>query len=107
MRRSAPSLPAADGHRIRKYVGAYYAVLGRVDAIVFTGGVGEHDSGVRAMSMACRRPVVRTSLAARSAWTLVATPRYEQMPSGPATGTFDSVAARAEGGAMGGTKEES
>ncbi|MEU7898188.1 acetate kinase [Nonomuraea sp. NPDC049152] len=39
-------------HRIRKYVGAYYAVLGRVDAIVFTGGVGEHDSGVRAMSMA-------------------------------------------------------
>ncbi|MFD1930276.1 MULTISPECIES: acetate/propionate family kinase [Nonomuraea] len=38
-------------HRIRKYVGAYYAVLGRVDAIAFTGGVGEHDSGVRALSM--------------------------------------------------------
>jgi acetate kinase len=25
-------------HRLRKYVGAYYAVLGRVDAIAFTGG---------------------------------------------------------------------
>ena len=24
-------------YRIRKYVGAYYAVLGRVDAVVFTG----------------------------------------------------------------------
>lgn len=34
-------------HRIRKYVGAYYAVLGTVDAIVFTGGVGENASDVR------------------------------------------------------------
>ena len=34
-------------HRIRKYVGAYYAVLGEVDAIVFTGGVGEHSVDVR------------------------------------------------------------
>jgi acetate kinase len=39
-------------HRIRKYVGAYYAVLGRVDAVVFTAGVGEHDPGVRALSLA-------------------------------------------------------
>ncbi|HEU5354017.1 MAG TPA: acetate kinase [Actinocrinis sp.] len=38
-------------HRIRKYVGAYYAVLGRVDAIVFTAGVGENDAAVRALSM--------------------------------------------------------
>lgn len=36
-------------HRLRKYVGAYYAVLGRVDAVVFTAGVGEHDPGVRAL----------------------------------------------------------
>jgi acetate kinase len=35
-------------YRIRKYLGAYYAVLGRVDAIVFTGGVGENQPGVRA-----------------------------------------------------------
>ncbi|MFG3438446.1 acetate/propionate family kinase [Nonomuraea sp. NPDC047897] len=38
--------------RIRKYVGAYYAVLGRVDAVVFTGGVGEHDVATRAEAMA-------------------------------------------------------
>jgi acetate kinase len=35
-------------HRIRKYVGAYHAVLGRLDAIVFTGGVGEHSPAIRA-----------------------------------------------------------
>ena len=39
-------------YRIRKYVGAYLAVLGRVDAIVFTAGVGEHDAAVRAQSLA-------------------------------------------------------
>ena len=33
--------------RIRKYIGAYYAELGRVDAIVFTGGVGENDPEIR------------------------------------------------------------
>jgi acetate kinase len=38
-------------HRIRKYVGAYYAVLGRVDAIVFTAGIGEHDIQVRELSL--------------------------------------------------------
>ncbi len=38
-------------HRIRKYVGAYLAVLGRVDAIVFTAGVGENDAIVRARSL--------------------------------------------------------
>lgn len=35
-------------HRLTKYVGAYAAVLGRVDAIVLTGGIGEHSSLVRA-----------------------------------------------------------
>jgi acetate kinase len=34
-------------HRIRKYVGAYHAVLGRLDAIAFTAGVGEHSALVR------------------------------------------------------------
>jgi acetate kinase len=38
-------------HRIRKYVGAYYAVLGRVDAVVFTAGVGENSADVRACSL--------------------------------------------------------
>jgi acetate kinase len=32
---------AAESYRIKKYIGAYYAALGRVDAIVFTAGVGE------------------------------------------------------------------
>jgi acetate kinase len=35
-------------HRVRKYVGAYHAVLGGADAIVFTAGVGENDAVVRA-----------------------------------------------------------
>ncbi|GLI26216.1 acetate kinase [Agromyces rhizosphaerae] len=35
-------------HRIRGYVGAYAAQLGRVDAIVFTAGVGENDDRARA-----------------------------------------------------------
>ncbi len=35
-------------HRIRGYVGAYTAQLGMADAIVFTAGVGEHNSTVRA-----------------------------------------------------------
>ncbi|MEV4092008.1 acetate/propionate family kinase [Streptosporangium saharense] len=34
-------------HRLRKYVGAYYAVLGVVDVIAFTGGVGENSPLVR------------------------------------------------------------
>jgi acetate kinase len=35
-------------YRIRKYVGAYTAALGRVDALVFTAGVGENNATVRA-----------------------------------------------------------
>jgi acetate kinase len=34
-------------HRIRKYVGAYAAVLGGADAIVFTGGIGENAAAMR------------------------------------------------------------
>jgi acetate kinase len=39
-------------HRLRKYVGAYYAVLGTVDAVVFTAGVGENSPAARAASLA-------------------------------------------------------
>jgi acetate kinase len=38
-------------YRIRCYVGAYLAALGRVDAIAFTAGVGENSSEVRARSL--------------------------------------------------------
>jgi acetate kinase len=34
-------------HRVRKYIGAYAAVMGGVDAIAFTGGVGENSAAVR------------------------------------------------------------
>jgi len=34
-------------YRIVKYIGAYAAILGSVDAIVFTGGIGEHAAIVR------------------------------------------------------------
>ena len=34
-------------HRIRKYIGAYAAIMGGVDALAFTGGVGEHSALVR------------------------------------------------------------
>jgi acetate kinase len=35
-------------YRVRKYVGAYLAALGGADALVFTGGIGENSSEVRA-----------------------------------------------------------
>jgi acetate kinase len=34
-------------HRVRKYIGAYAAVMGGVDAIVFTAGIGENSSTLR------------------------------------------------------------
>jgi len=35
-------------YRIKKYIGAYYAVTGPLDALVFTAGIGENDEVVRA-----------------------------------------------------------
>ncbi|GAB2561721.1 acetate/propionate family kinase [Leucobacter ruminantium] len=35
-------------HRARHYIGAYLAVLGGADALVFTAGVGENHAGIRA-----------------------------------------------------------
>ena len=35
-------------YRIKKYIGTYTAVLGRLDAIVFTGGIGENNPDLRA-----------------------------------------------------------
>jgi acetate kinase len=40
-------------YRLRKFIGAYYAVLGGLDVLVFTGGIGENAAGVR--SMACQQ----------------------------------------------------
>ena len=38
-------------YRNKKYIGAYMAALGQVDAIVFTAGIGENDEVVRAKSI--------------------------------------------------------
>jgi acetate kinase len=57
LRRRADGDPAATlafdvyAHRLRGYVGAYYAVLGRVDAVTFTAGVGENSPEVRAAAL--------------------------------------------------------
>ena len=42
---------AVQTYRNRKYIGAFMAVLGRVDGIVFTAGIGENDAIVRAESL--------------------------------------------------------
>jgi acetate kinase len=34
-------------YRVKKYIGAYVAALGRVDALIFTGGIGEHAAEIR------------------------------------------------------------
>ncbi|MFJ5797014.1 acetate kinase [Streptomyces decoyicus] len=39
-------------HRLKKYIGAYSAVLGRVDAVAFTAGVGENAAPVREAAVA-------------------------------------------------------
>jgi acetate kinase len=44
-------------HRVRRYVGAFMAVLGRTDAIVFTAGVGEHDAEVRRRALTGLEPL--------------------------------------------------
>jgi acetate kinase len=36
-------------YRVKKYIGSYAVALGRVDAIVFTGGVGENSNIIREM----------------------------------------------------------
>ncbi len=38
-------------YRVKKYVGSYIAVLGGVDAIVFTGGIGENSPLIRGLVM--------------------------------------------------------
>ncbi|MBF7048551.1 acetate kinase [Campylobacter volucris] len=40
-------------YRLAKYIGSYYAILPRVDALIFTAGIGENDSKVR--EKVCKR----------------------------------------------------
>ncbi|MEA2027832.1 MAG: acetate kinase [Campylobacterota bacterium] len=34
-------------YRIKKYIGAYLAVIGQIDGVIFTGGIGEHSPLIR------------------------------------------------------------
>jgi acetate kinase len=38
-------------YRLRKYIGAYWAAIGRLDAVIFTGGIGENAALVRAQTV--------------------------------------------------------
>jgi acetate kinase len=40
-----------ESYRLRKYVGAYLAATGPLDALVFTAGVGEHSPLIRQMAL--------------------------------------------------------
>lgn len=44
-------------YRLKKYIGSYYAVLGTVDAIVFTAGVGQHSAEARSAALAGLEPL--------------------------------------------------
>ena len=54
-------------YRIRKYVGAYTAVLGEVDALVFTGGIGENSARIRAGACEGLQPLGYTMDPAKNA----------------------------------------
>lgn len=43
-------------HRLRRCIGGLVAVLGRVDALVFTGGIGENDAALREEACATLAP---------------------------------------------------
>jgi acetate kinase len=45
--RRAEGALASFAYRVRKYIGAYAACLGGLDAIAFTAGIGEHSSEMR------------------------------------------------------------
>jgi acetate kinase len=38
-------------YRVRKYIGAYVASMGGVDAVIFTGGIGQGSAEVRALAL--------------------------------------------------------
>ncbi len=40
-----------EGYRLKKYIGSYMAVLGRLDAVVFTAGVGERGAEIRELAL--------------------------------------------------------
>lgn len=45
-------------YRIKKYIGAYQAVMAGLDAVIFTGGIGENVPGIRKILLKELRPVL-------------------------------------------------
>ena len=61
-RRAAGDAAATDAfdvyaYRVRKYVGAYFAALGLVHGVVFTGGVGQHSPELRTAALSGLEPL--------------------------------------------------
>ena len=65
-------------YAMTKYVGAYTAVLGGLDALVFTAGIGEHSAPVRA------------AMCGRLAWLDVRLDEQANISGGPRISTLDS-----------------
>jgi len=89
-------------YRIKKTIGSYYAVLGDVDAIVFTAGIGENDEHARAAvcegmerfglimdaeENATRKPGLREIQAADSELPILIVPTDEELEIAQATVT--------------------
>jgi len=66
-------------YAMTKYAGAYAAVLGGLDAFVFTAGIGEHSAPVRA------------ALCAKMAWLGVKLHERANVSNGPRISTLDSA----------------
>ncbi|SEO23407.1 acetate/propionate family kinase [Actinacidiphila rubida] len=67
-------------HRLRRYLGAFTAVLGRVDAVVFTAGVGENSAAVREAALRDLEPLGIVVDSVRNA-VRAAGPRIVSAPS--------------------------
>lgn len=80
-------------YRLKKYIGSYFAILGRLDALVFTAGVGENAPEIREMAVAGlehlgleideeknreRKPGVRDISAADAATRILVIPTNEE-----------------------------
>ena len=66
-------------YAMTKYAGAYAAVLGSLDAFVFTAGIGEHSAPARA------------ALCAKMAWLGVKLDERANVSNGPRISTLDSA----------------
>jgi len=44
-------------YRLRKYIGAYWAALGRLDAVIFTGGIGQYAHQIRELAVVGLEPM--------------------------------------------------